>query len=981
MPEQIFKLSPDRDLQCYFFMPSAIAAMSNASSSGFTVSGKWRQQFDWAVVEWNRDNVFEHPALRNLPDGDLSGLTLTYEEERTNCVPFESNLDPVVDWDNLRIWADDEQGNETLYHVELIVQPYSKPFNPPNSVATPIEGTYVPAFATMTLVGIPAAVDGVNRVGLAFLDRHYYATVLPGDTPVTVAPKLAAAIVDSDFTAYSPADSATVIITWKSGGLYPQLQGANGNRITVYGFCTSGEPIWQDAFAVFGGGQFPSKYRVTLDFSNLMGYIDGAPLDAEGYRVFVHVPTQNVRKLRWTWAADLQPGSFQQIEYSSVISNWTVTGNNRIYSVAGLGSRRIEDTDSSAVYSGSWSVVAGNYSGSRIHLTANFSDSCTITYREAASHQLFLGLRRFGGAPLVNISVDGQSLSHQVNLTLPGEDVLIREPLGTFAAGSHSVTLTHSGASGETLYFDFLEIAYPSTNLPDFPSQTQLALATDWDTYHSQSLPAERTAWLIQKLGFFGRVNHYVGALWFYELTRTGTQYASTTFTLNSPSPLPLVSGASPTIVLAITPAPDVSDPSPARTLISYFVLLDDMVANVAQALVGLINLGTNLVWASATGDQLTITARYMGVAGNNITVQLDPTSQGFTIEPSVNVLSGGIDGTPYDLDVAPNDPNATPSQINNALVINSAQFWKTDLNCIPRINRAARDWHLAYFTALKGYGLDAVASFSTELGNGEPALSAGIAQRYPDGTPVTLNTPAVQTNFSPTALTYWKQVYLDMAKIQNSAGLTPYLQSGEVQWWYFQKDYPAQGGGMTFYDAYTKQQFQAKYGVEIGIIPGNTVDPAAYPNEAAFLPTLIGAYTAAIRTTLKAQYSNCRYEVLYPNDVNDFPLTLVINYPTDDWTPANLDCLKTESFGFTGNMDLNDCTKSMNVSAAKGFPSPKRSHLVGISDIRSCWMKEIDIAQSQGLESVVLFALDQYCLIGYPPPPFVKSTGSRRQG
>jgi hypothetical protein len=42
MPEQILKLSPDRDLQCYFFMPSAIAAMSNASSSGFTVSGKWR---------------------------------------------------------------------------------------------------------------------------------------------------------------------------------------------------------------------------------------------------------------------------------------------------------------------------------------------------------------------------------------------------------------------------------------------------------------------------------------------------------------------------------------------------------------------------------------------------------------------------------------------------------------------------------------------------------------------------------------------------------------------------------------------------------------------------------------------------------------------------------------------------------------------------------------------------------------------------
>ena len=551
--------------------------------------------------------------------------------------------------------------------------------------------------------------------------------------------------------------------------------------------------------------------------------------------------------------------------------------------------------------------------------------------------------------------------------------------------------MTHSGAyaanslNAQTLYFDFLEIAYPSTNLPEFPPQAQLALATDWDTYHSQSLPAERTAWLIQKLGFFGRVNHYVGALWFYELTRTGTQYASVKFTLTQTTP----STSSPTIVLALAATAAALLIPKQVTLIKHLVLPDDSIANVAEALAALVNLGTNLVWASANGNQLTITARYMGVEGNGVGVQLDPSSEGFTFSPNVNALSGGIDGTPYDLDEGPNNVPVTPSQINNALVVNSAQFWKTDLNCIPRINRAARDWHAAYFAALKGYGLDAVASFSTELGNGEPALSAGIAQRYPDAanSPVTVNTPALQTNFSPTSLAYWQQVYLDMAALQSSAGLTPYLQSGEVQWWYFPKDYdtdPANynvTGGMTFYDAYTQQQFLAKYGVTMGVIPSNTSDPAAFPNETAFLPTLIGAYTAAIRSALKMAYPTCRYEVLYPNDVNDFPLMLAINYPADDWTPANLDCLKTESFGFTGNMNLVQCTYSMSVSAAKGFPSPKRSHLVGISDIRSCWMKEIDIAQSQGLESVVLFALDQYCLIGYPPPPFVKSTGSRRQG
>jgi hypothetical protein len=105
MPDTIEKLRPDRDLQCFYFDQSAIAALSETSPSGFKVTGSWRQQFDWAVIEWNRDNVFEHPAFRTLPDGDLSGLTLTYDETRDNCIALDSDLSPTVDWPYLRIWA------------------------------------------------------------------------------------------------------------------------------------------------------------------------------------------------------------------------------------------------------------------------------------------------------------------------------------------------------------------------------------------------------------------------------------------------------------------------------------------------------------------------------------------------------------------------------------------------------------------------------------------------------------------------------------------------------------------------------------------------------------------------------------------------------------------------------------------------------------------------------------------------------------
>src|SRR5271169_5497180 len=154
----IQKLTPDRDLQCYFFEPSAVAALSSASSSGFTLSGTWRQQFDWAVIEWNRDNTHEHPAFRYLPDGDLSGLVLSYQETRTNCIPMDSALFATVDWPALRIWATPLHGTEATYWVRL------------TDHRTAVAGSYACAHADFTLSG--SLTDG-DYVGLAYLGAQY----------------------------------------------------------------------------------------------------------------------------------------------------------------------------------------------------------------------------------------------------------------------------------------------------------------------------------------------------------------------------------------------------------------------------------------------------------------------------------------------------------------------------------------------------------------------------------------------------------------------------------------------------------------------------------------------------------------------------------------------------------------------------------------------------------------------------------------
>ena len=534
----------------------------------------------------------------------------------------------------------------------------------------------------------------------------------------------------------------------------------------------------------------------------------------------------------------------------------------------------------------------------------------------------------------------------------------MRFSLGWLAAGNHTIVVQHAGPQSASFFFDFLEVVYPSANLPEASAQAQLALATDWDTYHSQSLPAERTAWLINKLGFKGRVNHYVGAMSFYEIVRPETQYASLTLTLT-----PIASVGPAEVILDI--ASSLGAPS---TKITHLVLADDTPDTVALALAGLINIGTNVVWAIATGNQMIITARSMGTDGNGIILEVDADSRGYVVTSSSIVLSGGVNGTAYDLH---------PGEALNSTLMAAADYWRTDLLAEPPLNRAARDWHQAYFKALRSYGIDVTASFSTELLNGDPSLSSGIAQRYFDGTPVVLNTPAIQTNFSPATLAFWQSAYLNIADLQAVAGNNPYLQSGELQWWYF----PKVGIGMPFYDSYTAQQFEGTYGAPIRQIMDNDIDPNLYANECAFLPGVIGRFSSSISRALRSKYPGARYEVLYPTDTNDSSLNRIVNYPASDWTPANLTCLKTESFTFTGNHNLDQSTYSMSVSAVQGFTSNSRSHLIGIGDSSTPWMKECDLAQAQGMESVVLFALDQFCLIGYPPPPYGKTSRTVRQG
>src|SRR4029079_9264280 len=64
-------------------------------------------------------------------------------------------------------------------------------------------------------------------------------------------------------------------------------------------------------------------------------------------------------------------------------------------------------------------------------------------------------------------------------------------------------------------------------DLPEFEVMPRSTLATDWDTDHSLAIGPERSAWLIGHLGFRGRGNRYVGAMWWYELHCPENRYSS----------------------------------------------------------------------------------------------------------------------------------------------------------------------------------------------------------------------------------------------------------------------------------------------------------------------------------------------------------------------------------------------------------------------------------------------------------------------
>ncbi len=160
-----------------------------------------------------------------------------------------------------------------------------------------MSGSDTQATAQFVLKGSPTAGDYVE---LAWLDQHSNYLVTAADTLETIVAGLAGFVNRAGGRRSNGGGGRNHLTLTYTGAA-----GANGNRVGIYGGVSgAGTEAWSPAWQMFNGGASPATWQVNLDFSNLT--------DSTGAKV----TTTNVRKMRWTWAADWQFQNFGRSEFS-----------------------------------------------------------------------------------------------------------------------------------------------------------------------------------------------------------------------------------------------------------------------------------------------------------------------------------------------------------------------------------------------------------------------------------------------------------------------------------------------------------------------------------------------------------------------------------------------------------------------------------------------------------------------------------------
>lgn len=1058
MSEKIWKFQPDRTIYLRGFDSfAAAAAVHSASSTGFTVSGTFRDPADFAVaVLYDADNYFEHPRLRYLPDFDLGGLTLSFDVRYSDGVqPIDSPKFNWIDWATLdciredggtaqvRLWdhamlADSSfpeasttctlltggsgvqpfdratlwfqnlafdyvvpagstsaefaffaAGAGTVHSITVNGTVYSHTESNPtgesssdqaDALAAALAGDpYITASSSgnTVLLTVRAAHDGI-AFPVSASDGNGSVT-MKYTSPDFVAAQLAAQVNATDWIAantthalMASASGPSITLTAARYGL-ATVSGASVTLAagsTVFSGLTAGSPIllggaWCTVASVdspvtltltapaASGSNVPwtaprggrdgnlielcslSK-TATLQFDSGHYTLSGGSSDVTWTCTldFTALGIDRLRQCWLTFAPSLVSGPFTATEWSAAFSNWSVTGPDSVreLKVAGPGSVRIEQGDGACAYTGVWSREAGFYSKYFAAVASSAGDSVTITYTCQFAHELWVGTSLYSDRANVFVSVDGDMESTLVcQLSTASAVITRRRARSGIPAGRHTVRLRP--ATGGYLYFNFLE-AVVASDVPDaLPARTGVSPALDFDTDHSYKLPPARVMWIMDRLGYAGPMNEYLGVFWWNERKQAGASF---------PAAQVAFSGAfadGDGILLSLNGTP-----------VSKTVFPADTPETIALHFAASINSSFTGMWASAAGSVLTINGRSTGAA-YNITL-LVSTSSATGI---ATITSGPTAGVPGN--------------------------WIIDDSVTPPLNRAIRDWHSDYYAECATRSREVATACSLELVN----PPAGYAAKFPDGTGVSTATGFGSLYSTQCAvgsagvIAYQKTVYRAIAGLQSAAGLTPYVQFGEFLWWYLAKT----GGGMGYYDAETAAAALTALGRALHVFTAQDDDPGLNGGaDAEFLRNRLRDHVAALVTDIRSAYPDVLCEVLWPYDVN-YPsvvpgagiggrLNYAVNLPLEWKTQSSsgLDRMKIEALAFgSGLRNLNLAREAAELFPGFGWPRDRLRYLVPVFGSACPWVRELGLATGAGIRSNNLWAFDHICLYNLEVP------------
>ncbi len=1070
--ERINKFQPDRTLYLRGFTGfGAAASLCETSPSGFSVYGIFRDQADFCVlVIYDADNLFEHYSVKYLPDFDLSGIVLNFSLSYQNLQPIDSAKYSWIDWSRLDV-------------VKKTGEPVRIPLW---DHATLASGSYSVAQGTYA-ISAPDGCTIYDRLTLFVNNVSFDFVAGGGESAAYVAQTLANEInsynwstfANSSISVIASADTSGnltlknartglvnvegMTVTWAQGIKFPgiaagstiYLDGAgytvasvvSPTVLTLSSPATSGTGVVY--LAEYGGvdGNDVQVYMVvrpgneSLAINNPVLQLTGGNSDNVTWTISLDFTALGIDQIRQAWltfAPQLAPGiAYADSQWAASFSNWSVSDPNNVKALqcSGPGSVRVGNSDPSCAYSGAgWKMIpANNYWRGYGRMTAEQGDSVTVTYNCSSAHNLYLGTSLLNNRGILSVSFDGEALPNvDCFLNVTSEIVTRRLLSASVPAGSHTVTFTVLGNNhqaidpswdvtslGYQFLFDYIEAALPS-DIPD-PMVTygNVSAALDFDTDATYKVSPQRLLWHMSKLGLAGQLNEYLGVYWWNQRKRVG--------------------GLSNSAVVALSgtwAAGDAAVVNIGGFLFQKAVTQWDTSDSIAAHFVYYINSASVSMYAQKTGPgQLTVFTRTPDW-GNTLAVSA--TSAAGHIVVASGSLDAGSDGT-----------------------------WMIDPGAAEPINFPVVRWHTDLFNAIKAAGLLITTSFSMELVN--PPTDDGTTAntwkaRYYDQTPVDTATDfdgILSSQCAPVAnLTdFQTSVYLQMAGLQNAAGLTPWLQFGEFLWWYYSSKqnvpvgYAAfsspisiglanphgfatgdrviisglqgmtsangvwtitvtddthftlngsaangawmtgtgtvSGGSMGYYDAVTTTAANTALGRPLYKFTCQDDDPTANGGaDANFLATQLKAHVDTIRQAVLSSYPNAKFELLYPNDVNNavcyansqnpYPqggrLNAAVNLPSawKNQTGSGLDRLKVEalSWGSTyRNLDLAIQAITFPFTGSLSWPVSEVAYLIPWFDGACPWPSEYQLAATSGIGLINFWAYDHVALLSWPVP------------